>query len=137
MKNILVIDDEVWMLEVTREALSEKGYRVWTADTPDAALATLAKQTMDLVLLDLELPGKNGFALCKEINAHAPVPILFISGCTRSFSCDREDFMSAWEEQFSQGLIDILYKPFRLPLLYEKVEALIGTSEADAHVPGN
>jgi DNA-binding response OmpR family regulator len=137
MKKILVIDDEPWMLEVTREALVEKGYQVWTAENPDAAFRVLAEQTIDLVLLDLELPGKNGFAVCEEINSHATVPVLFISGCTRSFSCDREDFVSVWENQFSQGLIDILYKPFHLPLLYEKVEALIGASEADAHAPGN
>ncbi len=73
------------------------------------------------------MPGKNGFELYHELGATQDVPVLFVSGCARSFSPTTPGFTDLWTEQFSLGRTDILYKPFTLSALFEKVEALIGT----------
>ena len=133
MKSVLVVDDEPLILEIIQEALVAGGYRVLTANGGDTAFQILQREAIDLVLLDVEMPGKNGFTLCKEIGAQYQVPMLFVTGCTRSFSGKREDFVALWNSQFTLGTTDILYKPFTLALLNEKVEALIGEGDAVTH----
>lgn len=126
MKRLLAVDDDPSVLEALVEALTAKGYEVLTADHVDGALSLLRDQAFDLVLLDLQMPGKDGFALYRELGATQDIPVLFVSGCTRSFSPTTPGFADLWTEQFSLGRTDILYKPFTLSSLFEKVEALIG-----------
>lgn len=126
MKTILSIDDDKWVLETLKDALTPNGYRVLTADQPDEALRMLKDTPVDLVMLDLNMPGKNGFALYAELGSPPRMPVLFVSGCTRSFSPATPEFVKIWEGGFALGMTDILYKPFDLATLYEKVEGLIG-----------
>jgi DNA-binding response OmpR family regulator len=128
MKTILAVDDDKWVPEVLRDALTIKGYQVLTAGSADEALRVLKEKQVDLVLLDLNMPGKNGFALLREMQEFGTIPALFVSGCSRSFSPTSEGFTDIWEHEFAEGTTDILYKPFSIDLLYEKVEALIGNS---------
>ena len=130
MKTILSIDDDPLVLQTLKLALSTIGYEVITTASAAAAEQVLKEQKIDLVLLDLGMPGKNGFTLYREFEALQQVPVLFVSGCTRSFAANSEQFMSLWTNEFTQGTIDILYKPFTLETLYEKVEALIGDNKA-------
>jgi DNA-binding response OmpR family regulator len=126
MKRLLAVDDDHSVLETLVDALTTKGYEVLTADHADAALSLLRNQAFDLVLLDYRMPGKNGFELYHELPATQDVPVLFVSGCAPSFSPATPGFADLWTEQFSLGRTDILYKPFSLSALFEKVEALIG-----------
>ena len=61
------------------------------------------------------------------------VPALFVSGCSRSFCPASDGFPNVWEHDFADGTTDILYKPFPLSLLYEKIESLIGDGEPVVH----
>jgi DNA-binding response OmpR family regulator len=133
MKTILAVDDDRWVLETLKDALAIKGYEVLTADCADAALDTLKRRALDLVLLDLNMPGKSGFNLYNELTAVQEVPVLFVSGCSRSFSPKSAGFTELWTEKFSLGRTDILYKPFKLSCLFEKVEALVGEAEVAAN----
>jgi DNA-binding response OmpR family regulator len=126
MKRLLAVDDDPLVLETLVEALTIKRYEVLTADHADAALNLLRNQVFDLVLLDYQMPGKNGFELYRELGAIQEVPVLFVSGYAQSFSPATPGFADLWTEQFSLGRTDILYKPFSLSSLFEKVEALIG-----------
>ncbi len=126
MKRLLAVDDDHSVLETLVEALTAKGYEVLTADSADGALGLLRSQAFDLVLLDYRMPGKNGFELYRELGGAQDVPVLFVSGCPSSFSPTTPGFADLWTEQFSLGRTDILYKPFSLASLFEKVEALIG-----------
>lgn len=128
MKTILSIDDDKWVLETMKDALSIKGYQVLVADNPDEALRMLQETPVDLVMLDLNMPGKNGFALYSELGSPPRMPVLFVSGCSRSFSAATPEFVKIWTDGFALGMTDILYKPFSLATLYEKVEGLIGES---------
>jgi DNA-binding response OmpR family regulator len=129
MKTILAVDDDKSILETLKDALVARGYGVLTAFSVDEAMDILRQQRLDLVLLDLNMPGKNGFALYSALESSQCIPVLFVSGCSQSFSPLTEGFTSVWTNGFTLGMTDILYKPFSISLLYDKVEALIGDSE--------
>jgi len=133
MKRILAVDDDPKILEALSAALATKRYEVVTINNSDAALKLIQEQPFDLVLLDLFMPGKNGFDLYREFAPTQNIPVLFVSGYSQSFSPSSSGFRELWTEQFSLGQTDILYKPFRLASLFEKVEALIGTAEVAAN----
>src|SRR5208282_5174680 len=121
MKRLLAVDDDPSVLETLVDALTAKGYEVLTAEHAEGALDLLRRQAFDLVLLDYQMPGKNGFELYRELGATQDVPVLFVSGCAPSFSPTTPGFADLWTEQFSLGRTDILYKPFSLSALFEKV----------------
>jgi len=129
MKRVLVVDDELGVLQTLSESLGAKGYETVTTDRADEALKLFRDQSFDLVLLDLQMPGKNGFELYREFGSVRDVPVLFVSGYSRLFSPASPGFSELWTGQFSLGRTDILYKPFTLASLFEKVEALIGSNE--------
>jgi len=76
---ILVVDDEPQLLRSLRTTLAAHGYDVQTATTGEEALDLLAARLPDLVVLDLVLPGLSGLAVCQELRARSPVPILILS----------------------------------------------------------
>jgi DNA-binding response OmpR family regulator len=133
MKRVLAVDDEPGVLQLLSESLAVKGYEAVTTDRADEALKLFRDQAFDLVLLDLQMPGKNGFELYREFGLVREVPVLFVSGYSRLFSPASPGFSDLWTGQFSLGRTDILYKPFTLASLFEKVEALIGSSEVTAN----
>ncbi|WP_256573134.1 response regulator [Pseudomonas sp. CC6-YY-74] len=76
---VLVVDDEL----ITRECLcnyfAEERYRVLAAATAEEAEQILARETVDLVLLDIRMPGKDGLTLTRELRVHSEVGIILIS----------------------------------------------------------
>ena len=97
MKRILAIDDDRWVLETLKDALTERGYEVFTADCADDALRILEDNEISLVLLNLNVPGKNGFSVYSELEASKHVPVLFVSACPRSFSAASEEIVYLYE----------------------------------------
>jgi CheY-like chemotaxis protein len=129
MKRVLAVDDEPGVLEALSEALTAKGYEVVATDQAVGALDIFRDGRFDLVLLDLQMPGKNGFELYREFTSTREIPVLFVSGYSRLFSPASPGFADLWTEHFSLGRTDVLYKPFALSALFEKVEGLIGSGE--------
>ena len=129
MKRVLAVDDERGILQTLTDALTAKGFEVVTTDQAESAIGLFRDQTFDLVLLDLHMPGKSGFDLYREFASMREVPVLFVSGYPRSFSPTSPGFADLWTGQFALGRTDILYKPFTLSALFEKVEALVGSAE--------
>jgi DNA-binding response OmpR family regulator len=129
MKNILSIDDDLSMLEVIQTVLTDKGYRVFATSSAAEASRILQDNEIDLVLLDVNMPEKHGFTLYRELETRQHVPVLFLTACAKSFSADSEEFVQMWQNLFSLGTTEILYKPFDIDVLYEKVESLIGQAE--------
>jgi CheY-like chemotaxis protein len=126
MKTILCIDDDAWVLDTLRQALIPRGYQVLVTTSTTAPSGLLKHEKIDLVLLDLNMPKKHGLELYRELEATAPVPVLFVTACSRSFLGQAESFRREYEKELHYARTELLPKPFTLVQLYEKVEALIG-----------
>ena len=81
MSEILIVDDEAPLRKALSAQLAAEGYSVRQARNGDEALAKFAEKVPDLVLLDIDMPKKNGFRVCEEIRAIDPrVPVVFFTG---------------------------------------------------------
>ena len=113
---ILVVDDDPEALSLLVGVLEEEGYEVQAADSGKLALVSVAAQPPDLALLDLRMPGMDGFEVCRKVRENESgrrVPIMFISS-----SRDREE----WAEGFSLGAVDFISKPFQREELLARVK---------------
>jgi CheY-like chemotaxis protein len=127
MKNILAIDDEPEILRCFVDALKLRGYGTTTTTDPEAGIRMLRDGAeVDLLLLDVKMPGKNGFEVYREVREFRSVPVLFVTAYPSSFTAGSDEVHRMWQEQFSDGATDILYKPFDLTTLFNKIEGLIG-----------
>jgi PleD family two-component response regulator len=115
-KNILIVDDTPENLTVLRQILTEDGYRVRPALSGEIALKTVQADLPDLILLDIVMPGMDGFEVCRKLKAREKtrdVPIIFISALS-----EIEDKMRA----FSQGGVDYISKPFNTEEVLARVK---------------
>ena len=78
-RTVLVVDDHTRIVEILRDYLEADGFGVRTAIDGATALALLQRETVDCVVLDVMMPGLDGFAVCRRIRAFSEVPVLFLS----------------------------------------------------------
>ena len=77
---LLAVDDSVTMRKVLEITFSGEEFRVVTAENPDAALKKARSEKPALILLDVTLPGQDGYAVCKTLKAEIPgVPVIILS----------------------------------------------------------
>jgi len=104
--NILAVDDAKDTLMLLEFDLAEEGYQVFTADSGEVALRILAEQNIDLILLDMYMPGISGLAMLQKLKAH---PVLSnISVIMLSASDDEDQIVAALEF----GADDYVTKPY-------------------------
>ncbi|MFU8890861.1 MAG: response regulator transcription factor [Anaerosomatales bacterium] len=120
---ILVVDDEDSILEFVSYNLKKEGYEVQTASTGDEALELAAAHEFDLVILDIMLPGADGYEVCRKLRARSEVPVLFLSA--RDTELDKVVGLEL-------GGDDYLAKPFGIRELQARVKALLRRSAAHA-----
>lgn len=113
---ILVADDNPEILEIIEILLTGEGYSVDTAPSGDTALQMLSQHAYDLIILDIMMPGRNGYQTCIEIRKTSNAPILFLSARTK----DSDKTLG-----FSSGGDDYLAKPFSYSELIGRVHALL------------
>ncbi|SCG41047.1 response regulator transcription factor [Micromonospora coxensis] len=111
---VLLVEDDASIREVTALGLRRAGFRVATAVDGRAALAAWRSQPVDLVVLDVMLPGLDGLEVCREIRRTSAVPILMLTART-----DTLDVVVGLE----CGADDYLRKPFDMPELVARVRA--------------
>jgi len=116
---LLVVDDEDAILEFVSFNLRKEGYDVTTARDGDEALALAAVNTFDLVVLDIMLPGTDGFEVCRRLRAKGDIPVLFLSA--RDTELDKVVGLEI-------GGDDYLAKPFGIRELQARVKALLRRS---------
>jgi two-component system phosphate regulon response regulator OmpR len=81
---ILVVDDESELREMVEEYLSAKGYVVHQAENGEAMRQVLAEHEVDLVLLDVRMPGEDGFSLARYLREHYPVGIIMLTAVSET-----------------------------------------------------
>jgi CheY-like chemotaxis protein len=113
---ILVVDDTLTNLALVNTVLQQAGFQVLLAKTGKKALTIAKQEKPDLILLDIEMPGWNGYETCKRIKNEpslAPIPVLFLSTLGKA-----EDKVRA----FAAGGIDYVHKPFQEEELLARVQ---------------
>ena len=111
---VLAVDDEPQVLWLLRNILSEHGYRLFGAGSPDEAMRLLETERPALVLLDLMLPGASGFELMDRVREVSEAPIIFLSA-----NDQEENVVKA----LSMGADDYMIKPFSTTELLARIES--------------
>jgi two-component system, OmpR family, KDP operon response regulator KdpE len=114
--SVLVVDDEPPIQRFLRTSLGAAGHRVVTADDAAGALAAMAAEKPDLVILDLGLPDRSGFEVINEIRKSSSVPIIVLSA--------RSDERSK-VEALDLGADDYIGKPFGVAELNARIRAAL------------
>ncbi len=121
--SVLVVDDNVDNATLTEHLLQTRGYHVHVCHTAEDAARLISENLPDLVLLDVILPGKSGYELCRELKADSKtrlIPVVMITGLS-----DREDKIRGIEV----GADDFLNKPIFPEELFARVSSLLKLKE--------
>ncbi len=106
-ESIFIVDDNPENLNVLSEMLEAEGYQVRATLDGDSMIESAAEELPDLVILDIHLPGKDGYEICGELKASpatSDIPVIFCSALSESFNIVRV---------FEVGGVDYITKPFR------------------------
>lgn len=123
MTDVLIVDDEVELAEAVVEYLEASGFSCRHATTAEQGLALVEQASPKVVLLDVNLPGMNGFAFCRAVRARGATPIIFISARTG----DDDQILA-----LSVGGDDYVTKPFSLGVLLAKIRRALARGGATA-----
>ena len=119
VKKILVVDDSPTDLQWFRELLSKKGFEVLTAASGEEGVSKTKAEMPDLVLMDVVMPGLNGFQATREITKNDSTKHIPVILCTnKSQETDR-----IWG--LRQGAVDYMVKPVSMDQLIEKAAAAL------------
>ena len=113
---ILTVEDDERIRTAVRLALEDEGWEVEEADTGEDALQAFTRQPSDVVLIDIMLPGMDGFELCRTLRKLSDVPIVMVTA-----RVDTHDVVAGLEA----GADDYLTKPFAPKELSARIRALL------------
>jgi DNA-binding response OmpR family regulator len=123
---ILLVDDDARLREIVGMALEGEGYGVRTLESGEEALGVFEADDPDLLILDVMLPGRDGFELCRDIRKRSPVPILMLTAKT-----DTVDIVVGLES----GADDYVTKPFVTKELLARIRALLRRARDRTSLP--
>lgn len=122
--SVLVVDDEPNIVLSLEFLLKQAGFRVRMASNGEAALAAIAEDPPDLVLLDVMIPGRDGYAVCQAIRANpAWQGVRVIMLTAKGSEIQREKGLSL-------GADDYVTKPFSTRELVDRIRRMLGSSQA-------
>ena len=114
---ILIVEDDLLLAEAINDFFSHKGWQTEEAHDGNEALEMAAAGSWQMILLDVMLPERDGFSVCRSIRKFSDVPVFFITARVLE-----EDELNG----YAVGADDYVTKPFSLPVLYAKVMAVMG-----------
>jgi two-component system, OmpR family, response regulator MtrA len=114
--HVLLVDDDRDLLEVMIHVLAREGFRVTTAEDGHAALERWRIERPDLVVLDVNLPGADGFEVCRQIRSESDTPVLLLTGRREEADVVRG---------LRVGADDYVTKPFSPKLLTARMAAVL------------
>jgi two-component system response regulator VicR len=118
-EHVLVVDDESRYLTMIRFNLETLGYRVTCVETGEEALRVFAEDEPDLIMLDLMLPGLDGFELCRRVREESTCPIIMLT----AKGADEDKVRG-----LRLGADDYVTKPFSVQELMARIEAVLRRS---------
>ena len=120
MSRILIVEDEIAIAELEKDYLELSGFEVETENTGDGGLARSLAEDFDLIILDLMLPGVDGFEICRQIREQKNVPIIMVSA-------KKDDIDKI--RGLGLGADDYMTKPFSPSELVARVKAHLARYE--------
>ncbi|MBM4235085.1 MAG: response regulator transcription factor [Firmicutes bacterium] len=121
MKKILIVDDEKPIVEILQYNLEKEGYLVHTAYDGEEALRMVGENDPDLIVLDIMLPKKDGFTVCREIRATRDIPIIMLTA--KELETDKVLGLEL-------GADDYVTKPFSAREITARIRAILRRSDA-------
>ena len=115
MTDILIVEDDRELQTLLTDFLRVQGYTVSAVDSGERALGLFARYGARLVVLDINLPDVNGFAVCTKLRESADTPILIVSART-----DKEDKLTGLD----LGADDYIEKPDDIDILLAKIKGI-------------
>ena len=116
-KTVLVVDDEPIIVEISKRKLEENGFEIMTAYNGEQAMAQLKKKIPDLIVLDIQMPGMNGYTFIMEKNkipAYGHIPVIVVTSLPET------------EQVFKRhGAQAYILKPLKLQDLVDKVVEIL------------
>ncbi|RLD56844.1 MAG: DNA-binding response regulator [Bacteroidetes bacterium] len=127
MKKILIIEDEVNMIEGLRFNLEARDYIVIASQDGETGLKRAVEEQPDLILLDLMLPGINGYEVCKKLKESKPeIPIVMLTAKSQE-----SDIITGLD----LGADDYITKPFSILELLARINAMLRRSGTNSTIP--
>ncbi|MBR5712708.1 MAG: response regulator transcription factor [Lachnospiraceae bacterium] len=123
MPRILIADDEPDIARLIARYASREGYEVLSVESGDAAVAACRKQDFDIIVMDVMMPGTDGFSACEQIRRFKNIPVLMLSARGTEF-----DKLYGFEV----GVDDYVTKPFSPKELLARINAILRRSGTPA-----
>ena len=128
MENILIIDDDTQLTELLIEFLSSYKYNVVAKHTPEKGLEHLEKKDTDAIILDIMLPGMDGFQVLRKIRENSAIPVIMLTA--RGEVTDRIVGLEL-------GADDYLPKPFEPRELLARIQSILRRTHSSASIVAN
>ncbi|MDM5335033.1 response regulator transcription factor [Ureibacillus composti] len=126
MTTILIVDDEKDMRNLVKMILSKYNFKTYTASNGEEAYNTIFNEDIDLVLLDVMMPGEDGFVVCENIRKISSVPVIFLTA--RDANDDKVKGLTI-------GGDDYIVKPFTASELVARIAAVLRrTGKSDTQI---
>ena len=119
-KRVYIAEDEMNIRLAVKAFLENSGYSVSDFENGDLLMDVFFQSPPDLVILDIMMPGTNGFAICKELRRTSSIPIILMTA--RASDLD-------YETGFELGCNDYITKPFRITELVSRVNEIFAHEE--------
>ncbi len=121
--HILVVDDDQGIRELLCEFLQQHGFEVHAAKNGEQMRANLKSHPIDLIILDIMMPGEDGMTLCKSVRQNSQVPIIMLTAVTE----DIEHILA-----LEMGADDFINKPFNPRTLLARIKAVMRRAHGDS-----
>ena len=122
MERILIVEDEIKIREELKTFLENNGYEILTINNFENTLDQIKKLEIDLILIDINIPGINGMHLCREIRKTSKIPIIIVT----SRDTEMDELLC-----MNYGADDFITKPYNMQILLAHIEAVLKRSKPE------
>ncbi len=120
---VLAVDDQRYILELLKQTLEAEGFDFTAADNGESGIALFEENKPDIVLLDIRMPGTDGYQVLERIRKTSNVPVLMLTGVPEETAIVRS---------FGLGASDYIHKPFVTSLLIARIRAKLRRSRDES-----